>query len=867
MASQDAPETSMRLRFLQFLDSRPWHYFIMALLLVDFLGNCIVASVTSTETFYHAARTTRLASAACAIMHLIDSVGRVWSLRRSYFRNAATAIDGLAVVLLLLTLAARFVWADDVKNVVLSQGGWTNKYQLFHEVLTNQKEQYIAALYCLVVAGRICLKPRARTFSKKLHKYANHDKLEISLLSLRTAIHRIPGIQAAVVELMEMDLAMVCGRQDGNINREELMRFLQKAMQYRPKELSVDAFLAYLRQVDATSSMQSTYGAYEVVKSTFRHWASQRFDLALTVLVVVLYACIVPGLAYFLQILTDQAFPWYITLDPAHDNLWDIYTITNVTKRIVYKDEMANENNLNPKENNLFIFVPHESLQFGLLGLLALAVPFVACDYAMGYFQSKMIAKATQRMQDTLLSVILSQPIQFFNERPDGDLNNLFQSDIARVNAMWQAVFWNLMQPIVAIAIGFGFLLYVQPVVGIMAFSFAAIVVSSGPQGLAASKSDDFGKKNAIVSTEYQNAIACQKVVRAYAIQSSLLARFGASIQTLGTAQFGKDFWSGIVQIYIESAMFIFVAVMTACLSIKVYHGDITPGEFFASVTLINRVSTPVSVLGGFMRVAIGNASSLQRLDHVLQMEPMDNTPSTPLPNLHLMQKNIALHHVNFHYSTDRQILFDVDVVFKMGEYSCIVGPSGCGKSTLLGCLMQLHPVSSGRVMIDGVDLKQFSSRSVRDQLAVVFQQGGVLNGTIMDNIRYGQPTATDDDCKRAAKSAECHNFIEQLKDGYDTVVGQHALVNLSGGQLQRICLARALVREPSVLLLDEATSALDASTEASIVATLERLTRTLNMAVVSVTHRLNTARNADKIVVMSNGSIAECGKFNEVCV
>ncbi|RHY27549.1 hypothetical protein DYB32_008056 [Aphanomyces invadans] len=179
----------------------------------------------------------------------------------------------------------------------------------------------------------------------------------------------------------------------------------------------------------------------------------------------------------------------------------------------------------------------------------------------------------------------------------------------------------------------------------------------------------------------------------------------------------------------------------------------------------------------------------------------MDNTPSTPLPNLHLMQKNIALHHVNFHYSTDRQILFDVDVVFKMvfmtGEYSCIVGPSGCGKSTLLGCLMQLHPVSSGRVMIDGVDLKQFSSRSVRDQLAVVFQQGGVLNGTIMDNIRYGQPTATDDDCKRAAKSAECHNFIEQLKDGYDTVVGQHALVNLSGGQLQRICLARALVREP----------------------------------------------------------------------
>ncbi|KAF0754044.1 hypothetical protein AaE_005481 [Aphanomyces astaci] len=408
-----------------------------------------------------------------------------------------------------------------------------------------------------------------------------------------------------------------------------------------------------------------------------------------------------------------------------------------------------------------------------------------------------------------------------------------------------------------------------------MAFSFAAIVVSSGPQGLAASKSEEFGKKNAFVSAEYQNAIACQKVVRAYAIQSPLLAKFGASIQSLGIAQFGKDFWSGIVQIYIESAMFIFVAVMTACLSIKVYNGDITPGEFFASVTLISRVSTPVSVLGGFMRVAIGNASSLQRLDEVLLM---DETPkggdhtAHPSPKLPPMQKNIALHHVHFYYSADRPpILHDVDVVFKKGEYSCIVGPSGCGKSTLLGCLMQLHPVSAGRVSVDGADVKQFSKRSVRDQLAVVFQQGGILNGSILDNIRYnvlawyGQPTASDDDCKRAAESAECHDFIQQLKDGYDTVVGQHALVNLSGGQLQRICLARALVRKPSVLLLDEATSALDSNTEANIVATLERLTRTLDMAVISVTHRLDTTRNADLIVVMDAGSIVEYGKFQEL--
>ncbi|RHY26178.1 hypothetical protein DYB25_006644 [Aphanomyces astaci] len=714
-AATEPQEKSIRLRFLQFLDSRPWHYFLTTLLLLDFLGNCIVTSVTSTETFYKAAPTTRFVSSACAAMYLTDALGRLMSLRRSYFRNTATIFDGLAVVLLFLALAGRYMTTslsrppDWAMFMTCMKGAWTNKYELFHEVNTNQKEQYIAATYCLFVAARICLKPRARTFSKKLHKYANHDQLQINLLSLRAAIHRIPGISAASVDMMETDLALICGRQDGCMVREELMQFLQKAMQYRPKELSVDAFLTHLRHVDATCTMQSTYGAFEVIKSTFRHWylnlntykslsrvrTTQQVDLWLTMLVVVLYACIVPAMAYCLQILTDQAFPWYMTLSPDFP-YWDYsgQNIINVTKTITYKDEMANEDGKNPKENNLDIFKPLQSLQFGIMGILALAVPFVVCDYAMGTF--------------------------------------------------------NLMQPIVTIAIGFGFLVYIQPVLGIMAFSFAAIVVSSGPQGLAASKSEEFGKKNAFVSAEYQNAIACQKVVRAYAIQSPLLAKFGASIQSLGVAQFGKDFWSGIVQIYIESAMFIFVAVMTACLSIKVYNGDITPGEFFASVTLISRVSTPVSVLGGFMRVAIGNASSLQRLDEVL-----------------------------------------------LGEYSCIVGPSGCGKSTLLGCLMQLHPVSAGRVSVDGADVKQFSKRSVRDQLAVVFQQGGILNGSILDNIRYGQPTASDDDCKRAAESAECHDFIQQLKDGYDTVVGQHALVNLSGGQLQRICLARALVRKP----------------------------------------------------------------------
>ncbi|KAF0711804.1 Aste57867_5062 [Aphanomyces stellatus] len=868
--SAAATKTAMgpRLRFLRFLDSRPWHYLITAVLLVDFLGNCIVTSVTSTETFYKAAPTTRVVSAGCAILYLIEMIGRMWCLRRAFFRSAACVCDGTALVFLLLALAARFVWSDNYDKAVIREGAWTNKYKLFHEVYTNQQEQYIAAAYCFFVALRIAFKPRARTFSKKLHKYANHDQLSIDLASLRASLRRIPGITAVAIDMMDTDLAMICGREDGNLNREELMEFLQKALHYRPDTLSVDDFLAYLRQVDAkTTTVHVTYGAFDVVKSTFAHWSTQRLDLALTILVVVVYACIVPALAYFLQLLTDEAFPWNIFLDADYHD-WDWaqqYDIINVTKKIIYKNELPDEGNHNHLTEGMPIFVPIESLRLGVYGILGVSVPFLVCDYAMGYFQSKMIAQATQRMQDDLLRVLLHQPIGFFFGRTDGDLNNLFQSDIARVNAMWQAVFWNLLQPVVSILIGYGFLLYTQTVLGVMAFSFAIMIVSSGPQGLAGAKSEDFGKKNAYVSAEYQNAISCQKVVRAYGVQAPLLSKFGASIQSLRVAQFGKDFWSGIVQIYIDSAMFVFVAGMTACLSIKVFHGDITPGEFFASVTLLNRVSTPVTVLGGFMRVAIGNASSLQRLDEVLEKDGEGHDDDEKKPTLHAMQKYVGLTHVNFQYTPEKMSLVDVSAVFKQGEYSCIVGPSGCGKSTLLGCLMRLYDVTSGSMTMDGVDVNLHSKRSYRKQTAVVFQQGGVLNGTILDNIRYGLEQATDDDCKRAAQAAECHDFIAQLKDGYETVIGQHAVVNLSGGQLQRICLARALARKPSLLLLDEATSALDSNTEAKIVETLERLARKLNMAVVSVTHRLTTTRNADVIYVMNEGKLIESGKYKEL--
>ncbi|OQR90406.1 ATP-binding Cassette (ABC) Superfamily [Achlya hypogyna] len=861
------PPQKSRLGCLRMIDSRQWHYFFMGLLAIDFFGNLVAVCFTSSTNFVTYGLKTRLGSSGCMVIYIFDMLLRLLAMRSAFFRSAASIGDLLAFILLAASLASRYYWADDLKKLKVYEDGWTNSYETNHKYRTNQVELYLDAIYVMLAAARIILKPRARTFSKKLHNHAHHDHIRISMASLRASLRRIPGVTAVAVEMMETDLLIICGRDDGEMTREELMRFLERALLYRPKNIRANEFLAFLRDIDATS-IQNAYGALDVIRSTFGHWSTQKWDLFCTTLVVLVAASITPIFAYFLQIITDKGFPatsWTYALN-------DYDSMGNPTGLSLYTEfKWKNQTTDDTGKLADLKFSPPQQLAIGVIGVMAVSIPFTIADYAMGYFQSKMIAKATQKMQNSLLEVILRQPTLFFAERSDGDLNNLFQSDIARVNSMWQAVFWNLMNPIVSIIAGFAYLMYSEPIVGLMSFAFAAVVVTSGPQGLAGSQSQSFGSKNAYVAAEFQNAVACQKVVRSYGIRDPLLKKFGNSIGDLRKAQFSKDFWSGVVQIYIESAMFIFVQVMTACLVMKVFRGDITAGDYFSCVTLLGRISSPVTVLGGFMRVAIGNASSLQRIDDIIYGAADDfdklEKEDSRRPALPRMMHVFSAQHVSFKYDphAEHWTLDDVNATFQKGDYACIVGPSGCGKSTLLGCLMQFYSPTAGTVCVDNVDTAGYSKASFSEQMAVVFQDGGILNGTILENIMYGNPRATREQCLEAAKLAECHDFVKTLKDGYDTVIGQHAVVNLSGGQSQRICLARALVRQPSILLLDEATSALDQETEASIVATLEGLAKKLQMTIVSVTHRLTTTRNADAILVMEAGKLVDVGTYSEL--
>ena len=277
-------------------------------------------------------------------------------------------------------------------------------------------------------------------------------------------------------------------------------------------------------------------------------------------------------------------------------------------------------------------------------------------------------------------------------------------------------------------------------------------------------------------------------------------------------------------------------------------------GFLFAASDPVRKVS------GVYARVQ----KAVPAADRVLSFIDRTQACTTPLgaPNMPRHTKSIELASVTFSYSDERNVLKDIDLKIRSGETIALVGPNGCGKSTLVSLLPRFYDPQQGRILIDGIDIRDVQRRSLRRQFGVVTQETILFNDTVYNNIRYGNRHASRDQVIAAAKKAYAHRFIEELPQGYDTVVGERA-VKLSGGQRQRIALARAILRDPAILILDEATSALDVESEALIQKVLEEFTR--GRTTLLITHRLASLQLADRIIVMNEGKIEDHGTHEEL--
>jgi ATP-binding cassette subfamily B protein len=288
--------------------------------------------------------------------------------------------------------------------------------------------------------------------------------------------------------------------------------------------------------------------------------------------------------------------------------------------------------------------------------------------------------------------------------------------------------------------------------------------------------------------------------------------------------------------------------------ALQVIAGRLTPGELIVFVAYMQGFYRPIRQLSRTTQRASKAASSLERITDVLdQVTEVPDGPDTA-PRF---TGEIRFTDVDFAYRPGMPVLRDVDLLVEAGQTAALVGPTGAGKSSLLALIPRLYDPIRGAVLVDGRDIRQFTLKSLRDQISIVPQEGMLFAASIRENIAFGKPDASDEEIEAAARAALIHEFVETLPEGYESVLGERG-VTLSGGQRQRLAIARAIVRDAPIVLLDEPTTGLDSKSERLVMEALDRLQR--GRTVIVIAHRLSTVRCAEVIFVVDQGRLVECG-------
>ncbi|MEH6728007.1 MAG: ABC transporter ATP-binding protein/permease, partial [Hyphomicrobiales bacterium] len=308
----------------------------------------------------------------------------------------------------------------------------------------------------------------------------------------------------------------------------------------------------------------------------------------------------------------------------------------------------------------------------------------------------------------------------------------------------------------------------------------------------------------------------------------------------------------------------IFSIGMVVCMAMSataVRAGTQTLGDFVLINALLIQLYIPLNFIGSIYREIKQGFVDIEAMFNLLGVAP-EVTDKPAAPDVIIKDATIRFEDVRFHYDENRAILKGVDFEVPAGQTVAIVGPSGAGKSTISRLLFRFYDVTGGRILIDGQDVRDVTQASVRRQIGMVPQDTVLFNESIAYNIRYGRPDATEDEVRQAADMAQISDFIKSLPDGFDTEVGERGL-KLSGGEKQRVAIARTILKAPPILILDEATSALDSHTEQEIQSALDQVSKGRTTLVIA--HRLSTVVGAHEIIVLDSGMIAERGTHQEL--
>lgn len=367
--------------------------------------------------------------------------------------------------------------------------------------------------------------------------------------------------------------------------------------------------------------------------------------------------------------------------------------------------------------------------------------------------------------------------------------------------------------------------------------------------------------KMADINGELESAISGIRTSKAFANESSDYEKFAVANEKFKTSKCDNYKAFGKFNSSLEYFMCIMPVVVMAVGGRLIMSGNMDYVDLVTFYLYISTFITPIRKLGNFTEMFMNGFAGLNRFVEVMRMEPQVREADVPVI-MENVKGQIDIENVSFAYEGNTDVLSDVELHIAPGETVAIVGPSGGGKSTLCQLIPRFYDTDSGAVKIDGIDVRRISKQSLRKSIGIVQQDVFIFADTIMENIRYGRPDASDEEVREAAVKAEIYDDIMNMPERFDTYVGERGVL-LSGGQKQRISIARIFLKNPPILILDEATSALDTVTEARIQSAFDKLAE--GRTTVIIAHRLSTIRNADRMILIDDGEIKESGTHEEL--
>ena len=501
--------------------------------------------------------------------------------------------------------------------------------------------------------------------------------------------------------------------------------------------------------------------------------------------------------------------------------------------------------------------------------LIAMMICFTLSAGTMfisSFLSSRISAKTSGQMRIGLFGKLQRMTIKYFDTHQDGKILSLFTSDLDNIfNAMNQAIFELLSQAILYIGViwmMFGQnvkLAWVTMASTPLAILVAGFVIMQARKNIN-KQQEAIGEMNGYINEQING----EKVIITQGLQQASVAGFLPYNEKVKQATFKGQVYSGLLFPLMQGLSLLNLAIVIFFGSWLVVHDGMDKAVGLGLIVVFVNYSqeyyqpiTQITSIYNMLQLAMTGAQRLSDVhDQPEEVSPKDGQQLTNLKH------EVALNDVHFGYQPDKEILHGVSIDVKKGQMVALVGPTGSGKTTIMNLLNRFYDVTDGSVTFDGVDVRQLDLKSLRDHVGIVLQDSVLFTGTVADNIKFGRPTASDDDMIDAAKQANIHDFIMSLPDGYQTKVNDESSV-FSTGQKQLLSIARTILTNPDFLILDEATSNVDTVTEARIQAAMDNVIAGRTSFVIA--HRLKTILGADKIVVLKDGKVIEEGTHDEL--